>query len=98
MARKLYHILGAPSTSNHKIILQGNMIIDCPVVEKDVDVAEAVFGPDISTIKVKTPRRTPRAILQDLMTVPPELVRQHSSIELCIDVMYINCIGFLTSI
>ena len=74
------------------------MIKDCPVLEKDVDVAMAVFGPDISTIKGKTPRRTPRAILQDVMAVPPELIRKHSSIELCIDVMYVNQIGFLTSI
>ena len=28
MARKLYHILGAPSTSNYKKILWGNMIKD----------------------------------------------------------------------
>jgi hypothetical protein len=97
-ARKLYHILGAPSTSNYKKILRGNMIKDCPVVEKDVDIAEAIFGADISTIKGKTARRTPRPIIQDLISVPPELVRKHSSIELCIDVMYVNRIGFLTSI
>ena len=73
-ARKLYHVLGAPSTSNYKKILRGNMIKDCPVLEKDVDLAMAVFGPDILTLKGKTPRRTPRAILQDAMAVPPELV------------------------
>ena len=34
----------------------------------------------------------------DLIQVPPELIRKHSSLELCIDVMYVNKIGFLTSI
>ena len=58
----------------------------------------AIFGPDISTLKGKTSRKTPRAILEDLIKVPPELVRKHSSIELCIDTMYINRISFLTSI
>ena len=97
-ARKLYHILGAPSTQNFKHIIRGNMIKDCPVIEKDIDLAEAIFGPDLATLKGKTPRRTPRLILVDLIQVPPELIRKHSSIELCIDVMYINKVGFLTSI
>ena len=47
------------------------MIKDCQVVEKDVDLAEVVFRPGISTIKDKTPRRTPQSILQDLIAVPP---------------------------
>jgi hypothetical protein len=74
------------------------MIKDCPVLEKDVEIAEAIFRADISTIKGNTARRTPRPIIQDLISIPPELVRKHSSIELCIDVMYVNRIGFLTSI
>ena len=90
MTRKLYHIIVAPSTKNFKTILRSNKIKNCPVVEKDVDLAEAIFGPDIATIKGKSARRTPRAIIADLIAVPPELLRQHSSIELCIDVMYVN--------
>ena len=74
LGRKLYHIIGAPSTKNYKAILRGNQIKDCPLVEKDIDLAEAIFGPDIATIKGKTPRRKPRAIIQDLIAVPAELV------------------------
>ena len=74
------------------------MIKDCPVVEKDIELAEAIFGPGISTIKGKTPRKTPRSILEYSIVIPPELIRKHSSIDLCIDVMYVKKIGFLTSI
>ena len=63
VARKLYHILGIPSTKNYKTILSGNRINDCPIVEENVDLAEAIFGQDISTLKGKTDRRTLRAIL-----------------------------------
>ena len=80
------------------MILRSNKIKNYPVVEKDVDLAETIFGQDIATIKGKSSRRTPRAILEDLIAVPPELLRKHSIIELCIDVMYVNEIGFLTSI
>ena len=97
VARKLYNIIRAPSKKNYMTILCWNRIRDCPVVEKDIDLAEAIFGPDISTLKGKTDRRTLRAILQDLIAVPPEL-KKHSIIELYIDVVYVNGIGFLTSI
>ena len=42
--RELYHILGVPSMTNYKHILRGNMIKDCQVVEKDIDLAEAIFS------------------------------------------------------
>ena len=98
VARKLYHIISAPSTKNFKTILRSNRIKDCPVVEKDVYITEEIFGPAVTTLKGNSARRNPRIILEDLITVPPELLHKHSSIELCIDVIYVNKIGFLTSI
>ena len=98
VARKLYHIIGAPNTKNFKRILRSNKIKNCPLVEKDVDLAEVIFGPYIATIKGKLARRTRMSILEDLIAIPPELLCKHSSIELCIDVMYVKRIGFLTSI
>ena len=74
MTRKLYCIIGAPSTKNFKMILRSNKIKNCPVVEKDIDLVEAIFGPDIATSKGKSSRRTPRVILEDLIVVPPELL------------------------
>jgi hypothetical protein len=97
-ARKLYHTLGGPTPLNFKIILRSNQIKNCPVVEKDVDLAHAIFGEDVPTLKSKTVRRTPRPTIQDFITIPPELVRKFSRIDLCIDVMYVNQIGFMTSI
>ena len=83
---------------NFKKALRSNIIKDCPVIEKDVDLAEAIFGLDVATLKGKTARRTPKWIVTDVVTVPPKLVLKHSSIILWIDVIYINKIGFMTSI
>ena len=82
---------------NFKKILRNNQIKDCPVVEKDVDLAEAIFGPDVATLKKKTVRRTPGQIVTDTVSILSELVRKHSSIELCMDIIYVNKIGFLTT-
>ena len=56
-ARKLYHILGAPTIENFKKMLRANFIANCPVTPQDVDIAEKIFGPDLSTLKGKTTRR-----------------------------------------
>ena len=36
--------------------------------------------------------------MTDVVSIPPELLRKHSSIELCVDIIYVNKIGFLTTI
>lgn len=43
-ARKLYHVVGAPSVKNFKMILRSNQIRNCTVTEKDVDLAEKYSG------------------------------------------------------
>jgi hypothetical protein len=98
IARKLYHVIGGPTPKRFKDILRSNQIKNCPVVENDVDLAHAIYGEDVATLKSKTVRRTPRSIIQDFVKVPPDLVRKFSKIDLCIDVMYVNRIGFMTSI
>ena len=50
-AQSLYHNLGAPTIKNYKLLIQSNMIKDCPVTVKDVDIAEEIFGPDIAYSK-----------------------------------------------
>ena len=53
-ARKLYHIIGGPTPPRYKAILRSNQIKNCPVVEKDIDFAHAIFGEDVTTLKLKT--------------------------------------------
>ena len=57
VARKLYHNIGAPTVKNFKSLLKGNMIKNCPVAIRDVDIAEDVWGKDIAYLKNKTTRQ-----------------------------------------
>ena len=47
-AHKLYHNVGAPTVDKFKLILQSNMIKNCPVTIEDVDIAEDIWGKDIA--------------------------------------------------
>jgi hypothetical protein len=58
-ARKLYHIVGTPTMENFKALLQMNVIKNCPVTVEDINIAEKIFGPDVSSLKGKFTRRKP---------------------------------------
>jgi len=53
--------------------MQGNSVRNNPVTEQDMIVAEDIFGKDLSHLKGKTTRQTPKAIVNDTIAVPREL-------------------------
>ncbi len=94
-ARKLYHIIGTPTMENFKSLLRMNIIKNCPVTVDDINIAEKIFGPDVSSLKGKSTRQKPKPVREDLIEIPKELISQHHNIELCMDTMYINECGKL---
>ena len=72
--RKLYHVIGAPSIKNFKMTLQNNQIRNCPVTEKDVDLAENIFGFDVAALKGKLARTQPEQRTDDTIAVSDLIV------------------------
>ena len=97
-ARDLLHAIGCPSVADLKKVLKMNSISNCPVTEEDVQLAEKVFGPDVSSLKGKSVRRQPKPVMSDVISVPKELVEKHEHVELSLDVIHVNQIPFLVSI
>lgn len=98
LARELYHVLGAPSPEKFRQILRSNMVRNLPVVPEDVKIAETIFGPDMATLKGKSTRVTPKPVIMDIVEVPPEIRKTHYEVDLCVDLMFINSIGFMATI
>jgi len=97
-ARRLYHAVGGPTVTNFKSMIRQNIIQDCPVTAKDVDVAEAIFGPDIGTLKGRTTRRTPKVVREDDIEVPKEITDKYDDLIHCMDIMYVNGMPMMTGI
>ena len=97
-ARVTYRTLGSLTVENFKNVLKQNLIKNCPVTIKDVEIAEDIFGPDISTLKGRSTRKKPPVIVNDQMEVPRELVYNWDNLTLCIDNMYVLGQIFLTAI
>ncbi|CAJ1929592.1 unnamed protein product, partial [Cylindrotheca closterium] len=65
---------------------------------KAINHAEAIFGPDASTLKGKSTRPTPKKTYDNFFSPPEELYQQNQSITVCIDHMEIKNAKFLTCI
>ena len=98
LARDLLASVGSPSVQDLKTALATNAIANVPVTTSDVELAEQIFGPDIGSIKGKTTRRKPIPMVSDQIAMPPELCERRSTLELCIDIMFVNEMAHLTSI
>ena len=97
-ARKLYHVIGTPTVDNFKSIIKMNSIMNCPVTSKDVILAEKIFGPDISSLKGKSTRTRPNPVSNDEIEIPTKIYEEHSNLELCMDIMFVNGQPMLTTI
>ena len=97
-ARVTYRTLGSLTVDNFKKVLQQNLIKNCPVTLEDVEIAEDIFGPDISSLKGQSTRKKPPVVVNDQMEIPPEMIQNWNNLILCINVMMVQSQIFLTSI
>ncbi len=97
-AYRLYHVLNGPSFGSLKKLFQTNAIKDNPFNQRDLEIAEDIFGKARSTIQGKSTRKTPTSVITDIVDIPDCIYEKHHEIELCIDTMFINGIPFLMTI
>ena len=65
-----------------KAILRMNSIKNCPVTTKDVDLAEKIFGANITSLKGKTTQCKPTPMVQDIVEIPCELMEAHQDVNM----------------
>ena len=56
-------MVGALTFINLKMMIRQNIIQNFPVTVEDIEIAEKIFGPDVSTLKVKTTRQRPKVVV-----------------------------------
>jgi hypothetical protein len=87
-----------PTIETFKTLIKMNAIRNCPVKTEDVNIAEKIFGADMSSLKGKSTRRKSTPVREGTVKIPVELIAHNREIELCIDIMYVNECGFMTMI
>jgi hypothetical protein len=70
------------SIKNFKGIIRMNCIKGNPVTTEDIDIAQAIFGPDIGVIKGKTTPHRPTPVVADYVDIPEEILDCQQNITL----------------
>ena len=63
-------MVGAPNLQILKMMIRQNISKNFPVKVKDIAIAENIFGPDLSTLKVRTTRQRPNVSVDDFIEIP----------------------------
>ena len=70
---------------------------NCPVSRRDIAVAEDVYGPNLGSVKGKTPAKAVKHVVGSTDPVPPDILARHGQISIATDIMYVNKVKFLVS-
>ena len=97
-AKEFYLAMGSATVKDLLALMRMNLVKDCEITLDDVKLMEKIFGPDVSGIKGKTTRKTPKAVTKDMIHIPKELVQQQRMVTLDIDGITVNGLKFLTTI
>ena len=99
-ARALYRKLGRPDESEFLSILKKNLIRNCPVTHDDAKRAMAIYGPDVAVLKGKMTRSAaaPRIPTFEAVPIPAPLLEHHSTVTLCVDIFFVQGLGYLHTI
>jgi len=96
LARKLQNIIMRPSSRKYKDVII-DYLRDTPVTKADIAAADAIFGPNVGSLKGKTVRRPNEHIAAGIDPVPADVMKMHAQLTLAIDIMFINKIAFFVT-
>lgn len=96
-ARRLQNIVMRPGVKDlqQKVL---HHLKNCPITATDIQVAEHIFGPNLGSLKGKTVRRPLPRSRTGVCGVPLDILQKHPSLEIAMDIMFINKIAFLVSV
>eukprot|EP00957_Ditylum_brightwellii_P090817 6915405-Ditylum_brightwellii.AAC.1 len=77
LTRKIYGMVGRPSPTNFKHMVQMKLLPRCPITVDDVKNTDFLFGPDVGALKGKTTRTSPDLVVSNYIDIPPDLQALH---------------------
>ena len=96
-AHHLQNIVMHPGDRDMKEIVVKHLH-DCPVTGVDIDVAHALLGPNLGSLKGKTVQCPNPHVPMGIAGVPTSIMKHHQWVTIAIDIMFINAIQFLITI
>eukprot|EP00536_Pseudo-nitzschia_multiseries_P012091 jgi/Psemu1/30874/gm1.30874_g len=91
-------IIGFPSIKEFLQMIDSNRIQNCDVARRNIQIADNIYGVKTNIVKGKTIWRQPQHVREDILPVPPDILKHYQNITLGIDVYTVNEIKFFRTI
>ena len=96
--RDLQDKIGKPIMTEFIKIVENNLLINCPVIKDDINVAEYIWAPNLVSLKGKTAIKKPTQVRDYVIPIPLSIFQKYRQITLCADAMKVKNIPFFLSI
>ena len=90
--RELYGTVTYPYIADYRWAIQSNQIKDCPMKVQEIDVAVAIWGKDMISLKENTTRKKKIPVTEDLVQVSKELIKLHRDTIITSEILFVNII------
>ena len=91
-------MVGRPSAADFKRMVRGNMLKKITISVTDIKNTHTIFGPNIVSLRSKTERKKTETVMSDYVEIPEQIKYKMKTIELTVDVMFVNKIPFVISL
>ena len=90
--------IGRPSDKDFIKVLKASSLPNCPVTQRDVIIANNLFGPDVGALKGKTTQRSPPIVDSPMPVDITSILKYYGEVTLCVDLMYVNRVPLLVTL
>jgi hypothetical protein len=94
-AREMQQIIGWPSTTTFKKIIQKNLVCNSTITIDDINRAELLYGTATPLLQGKMTRVHPPQVKIKRIPLPLPIATHHKDLQLYIDFFFVNGIPFL---
>ena len=98
-ARNFQHTIWNASTKALLKNVDNHEQNNCPITREYLRVEEDILGPNIQSLQVKTPRKTPSAVDPPKVSSLPTFIKlKYIMITLCSDIIFVNGVRFFMTV
>ena len=97
-ARRAQTMMGNPSEKDYKGVVSNHLISNCPVSTADITNSRIIHGPALASVRGKTVRRMPGAVVTDYVAIPRSLVEHNRMVTMAADVFFVDGTAFLMTV
>ncbi len=94
-AQRIQGMIANPTEREFAGMVWKKLLTNCPIIVRDVENANQIFGPNLANLRGTTIRAKPDHVRVEYARIPKDFIQLHKYVPLVVDVMFVNGLPFL---